>query len=92
MIYDSDGQLRTGTFMDYLLPTALDVPNITTIHHETHSPGNPLGLKGMGEGGAIPAPAALANAVEDALSDHDIVIRRTPITPDYLYGLLTQPG
>lgn len=90
VVYNAEGQLLTGTFMDYLIPTSMDVPTMQLRHHETPSPGNPLGLKGMGEGGAIPPPAALANAVEDALSDHDLVIRRTPISPSSLFELLNQ--
>lgn len=92
MVYDSEGQLRTGTFMDYLLPGSLEVPQVRVQHRETPSPSNPLGLKGMGEGGAIPAPAAVANAVEDALADEDVVIRKTPISPDYLFKLITERG
>lgn len=88
IVYNADGQLVTGTFMDYLLPGSMEVPPIRLRHRETPSPRNALGLKGMGEGGAIPPPAALANAVEDALSDRDLVIRRTPITSSYLFDLL----
>lgn len=88
IVYNADGQLVTGTFMDYLLPGSMEVPLVRLRHRETPSPRNALGLKGMGEGGAIPPPAALANAVEDALSDRDVVIRRTPITSSYLFDLL----
>ena len=68
MVYDEQGQLLTGTFMDYLVPTAMELPPIETVHLEYPSPRNPLGIKGIGEGGAISPPAALANAVEDALA------------------------
>jgi aerobic carbon-monoxide dehydrogenase large subunit len=63
------------------LPTSGDVPNITSEYTETPSDVNPLGVKGTGEGGAIAPPAAIASAVEDALSDFGISIRDTPITP-----------
>ena len=68
MVYDEQGQLLTGTFMDYLVPTAMELPPIETVHLEYPSPRNPLGIKGIGEGGAISPPAAIANAVEDALA------------------------
>ena len=66
--YDAPGQLLTSTFMDYLKPTAADVPDIEVDRLEHPSPVTPLGAKGVGEGGAIPGPAAVANAVEDALA------------------------
>ncbi|MEK6588594.1 MAG: xanthine dehydrogenase family protein molybdopterin-binding subunit, partial [Chloroflexota bacterium] len=67
LVYDENGQLLTGSFMDYLLPTALDVPRIEVGHEETPSPLNPLGTKGAGEAGAIPVGALFAQALEDAL-------------------------
>jgi carbon-monoxide dehydrogenase large subunit len=67
IVYDADGQLLTGTLMDYALPTADSVPAIEIGHLETPSPRMPGGFKGMGEGGTIGAPAALANAVADAV-------------------------
>jgi carbon-monoxide dehydrogenase large subunit len=83
-VYDSGGQLLTGSFMDYLLPTACDVPNIELIHLHAASSLNPLGLKGVGEGGTIAPPAAIANAVADALSPFGIEINSTPIRPEQL--------
>jgi len=74
--------LLTGSFMDYLLPTASDVPEITVLHHESPSPLNPLGVKGLGEGGAIAPPVAIANAVCDALSEFRAEFNSTPITPE----------
>jgi carbon-monoxide dehydrogenase large subunit len=88
IIYDEDGQLRTGTLMDYLVPTSEDVPSMVLEHMESPSPLNPLGVKGVGEGGAIPAPAVLASAVEDALSEYGAVVRRTPLTPAYVLELI----
>ena len=79
--YDAEGQLLTGSFMDYLLPTASDVPDITVLHHESPSPLNPLGVKGLGEGGAIAPPVAIANAVCDALWAYRAEFNVTPITP-----------
>jgi carbon-monoxide dehydrogenase large subunit len=66
-VYDEDGQLRTATFMDYGLPTAADVPEIVLGEVATPSPRNPLGAKGVGEGGTIGTLPAIANAVADAL-------------------------
>jgi len=79
--YDAQGQFLTSTFMDYLKPTATDVPDIEVERLEHPSPFTPLGTKGVGEGGAIPGPAAVANAVEDALAPHGVTIRGLPITP-----------
>ncbi|MBI3635592.1 MAG: xanthine dehydrogenase family protein molybdopterin-binding subunit [Candidatus Rokubacteria bacterium] len=88
MVYDEQGQLLTGTFMDYLVPTAMELPPIETVHLEFPSPRNPLGVKGIGEGGAISPPAALANAVEDALAPFGIRVTRTPLGPDVVRGLV----
>jgi carbon-monoxide dehydrogenase large subunit len=88
LVYDEEGQLLSGTLADYLVPTAADVPPIALAHAETPSPLNPLGVKGVGEGGAIPGPAAIANAVEDALAPHGQVVRRTPLSPAYVRSLL----
>ncbi|HET8528744.1 MAG TPA: xanthine dehydrogenase family protein molybdopterin-binding subunit [Gaiellaceae bacterium] len=80
--FDDDGQLLTGTLADYLLPTANEVPPVLLESYETPSPLNPLGVRGVGEGGAIAPPAVLANAVEDALAERGAVVRRTPLTPE----------
>jgi len=84
MQYDAEGQLLTGSLMDYLLPTASDVPHITLIHQETRSPLNPLGVKGLGEGGAIAPPVAIANAVCDALAPFGVEFNTTPIGPEQI--------
>jgi len=73
--------------MDYLLPTASDVPHIDVGHRETPSPFNPIGLKGVGEAGCIPTGAAFAQAVEDALN---IEILDIPLSPDRLFRLIQQ--
>jgi 2-furoyl-CoA dehydrogenase large subunit len=86
--YDAQGQLLTASFMDYLKPTSLDVPAIEVDRLEHASPFTPLGAKGVGEGGAIPGPACVANAVEDALAHLGCTIRSLPITPDRVWRWL----
>ena len=88
MVYDESGQPLTGSFMDYALPIASDIPPIELDHIESLSTRNPLGVKGLGEGGAIGPPAAIANAVEDALKPFGIVIRRGPLTAARIHRLL----
>jgi CO/xanthine dehydrogenase Mo-binding subunit len=87
LVYDEGGQLKTASFMDYLLPTALDVPEIETAHVETPSPLNPLGVKGVGEAGAIPVGALYAQAIEDALGGA-IEINEMPMSPLRLFEML----
>ena len=82
--YDAEGQLLTGSLMDYLLPTASDIPDMELIHLESPSPLNPLGVKGVGEGGAIAPPAAIANAICDALAPFKVEFNQTPITPEQI--------
>jgi CO/xanthine dehydrogenase Mo-binding subunit len=86
--YDENGQLLNASFMDYMLPTATDVPPIETAHIETPSPLNPLGVKGVGEAGAIPTGAAIAQAIEDALGIPGLEILEIPIPPDRLWALI----
>jgi CO/xanthine dehydrogenase Mo-binding subunit len=76
--------------MDYLLPTAAEVPPIAVDHVETPSPLNPLGVKGAGEAGVIPVPALFASAIDDALSSFGVRIREMPLHPNRLYELLQQ--
>ena len=90
MGYDDTGQPITTTFADYLLPTATEVPNIEVITHETLSPLNPLGMKGVGEVGVIPVTAAVVSAIENALQPLRIRIRETPLTPVRLLELIVQ--
>jgi aerobic carbon-monoxide dehydrogenase large subunit len=80
-IYDSDGQLCNGTLADYLLPTAAEMPDILCAHVQTPSPLSPIGAKGAGESGLVAAPAAIMNAVNDALLPFNARIADTPITP-----------
>ena len=85
LIYDENGQLLNGTFMDYLLPTALDVPPIIIGHEETPSPLNPLGVKGAGEAGAIPVGPLFCQAVENALEIKGLELRDIPLSPSRLW-------
>lgn len=82
--YDEAGQLLSGSFMDYMMPTAADAPQIVLVHQEIPSPLNPLGVKGLGEGGAISPPVAVANAVSDALAHLGIEINSVPVNPEKL--------
>lgn len=86
LIFDENGQLLTGTFMDYLLPTSMEVPSVTTGHTVTESPLNPLGIKGAGEAGAIPVGPLFAQAVEDALGN-TFEILEIPLSPKRLWEL-----
>jgi carbon-monoxide dehydrogenase large subunit len=88
MVYDESGQLLSTGFMDYHIPAADELPPIETVHLEFPSPRNPLGVKGLGEGGAISPPAAIANAIEDALAPFGVRITGTPVTPSRLAALL----
>jgi carbon-monoxide dehydrogenase large subunit len=82
--YDADGQLLSGSLMDYALPTAADIPAMRIVHLHSPSPLNPLGVKGVGEGGAVAPPAAVANAVCDALSPFGVEVNATPLKPERL--------
>lgn len=88
VVYDEAGQLLTGSLMDYVIPSAAEIPGIEVHHLETPSPTTLGGFRGMGEGGTIGAPAALANAVADALSPLGIEVNELPFTPDRLFRLL----
>jgi carbon-monoxide dehydrogenase large subunit len=87
-VYDEQGQPLAASFMDYLLPTAMDVPKFEIGHVETPSPFTEYGVKGGGEGGRMIAPAALASAVEDALSPLGIRIDEVPMTPERIADLI----
>ncbi len=88
IVYDRDGQLLSGSFMDFLMPTAAEVPEIEVVHLETPSPLNPLGIKGVGEAGAIPVAALVAEAVEDALASFGVRVREMPLSPDRILELI----
>jgi carbon-monoxide dehydrogenase large subunit len=87
LVYDDNGQLLNASFMDFLLPTSLDVPRIEVGHEETVSPLNKLGTKGAGEAGAIPVGALFAQAVEDALAIPGFEILEIPLKPSRLWEL-----
>lgn len=88
LAYAEDGAFLTGTFADYLLPTATETPDIEILHIETPSPFTPLGTKGVGEGNCMSTPVCLANAVADALGVSDIAL---PLTPARLAALAAEP-
>jgi aerobic carbon-monoxide dehydrogenase large subunit len=90
LVYDDAGQLVTGSFMDYLLPRATDIPGIEVYHLETPSDKNPLGIKGVGEAGAIGPPAAIAGAIEDALASFGARVTRCPLIPWVVAGLVPE--
>jgi carbon-monoxide dehydrogenase large subunit len=90
LAYDQQGNFISQSLLDYCMPSALQIPPVRIAHLHTRSPLNPLGVKGLGEGGAMAPPAAIANAVEDALGHLGVRIDATPITPTRLATLLRQ--
>lgn len=92
LVYDDNGQPLSGTFADYLVPTAAEIPTIEIHHLETPSAHSETGAKGMGEGGTIGAPAAIANAVADALAHLGVEIDELPISPERLLATIRHAG
>ena len=90
MRYDENAQPITSTLADYLLVSATEMPPVALGHRESPSPLNPLGVKGVGECGVVPIAAALASAIEDALSPYHVRITRTPITPADIVALIAE--
>ncbi|MFC9841006.1 xanthine dehydrogenase family protein molybdopterin-binding subunit [Rhodococcus sp. NPDC127530] len=90
MIYGLDGQPVTTTYMDYLFPTSSEIPDLDMAEIVTPSTMNELGVKGLGEGGAIAPQAAISNAVEDALTPLGVIVRRGPLTPSRVRDLLRE--
>jgi carbon-monoxide dehydrogenase large subunit len=88
MVYDAQGQPLTTSYMDYQLPTSMEVPAIDVGHVQTPSPLNEEGIKGAGEGGTMPVPAAIANAIDDALAHLGVTVTRMPIRPAQLRQLI----
>ncbi|KRE38967.1 hypothetical protein ASG73_00950 [Janibacter sp. Soil728] len=88
LVYDDDGQPKSTSFLDYLLPGPVEVPELKIEHMETPSPYTVFGMKGAGEGGAIAPPAAVANAVTDALREFGALINETPVTPERVWQAL----
>jgi carbon-monoxide dehydrogenase large subunit len=89
LIYDDDGQLLTASLVDYMIPSAPEVPLMDVVHVESES-AVAGGFRGMGEGGTIGAPAAIANAIADALSPLDIEVSILPMTPERIFRLMEQ--
>jgi aerobic carbon-monoxide dehydrogenase large subunit len=92
MQYDANAQPLTTSFADYMLPMATDVPTCAITHIETVNPLNPIGVKGAGEGGTIPAPAAIISAIEDALSPFGVHFAEMPLTPERIVAALRAAG
>ena len=90
LVYSDDGQLLSASFMDYLLPTANEIPDMVVQHLESPSPNTPLGVKGVGEGGVIGVSAAVANAVRDALAEFGVEITELPLSPPVVRKLIRE--
>jgi carbon-monoxide dehydrogenase large subunit len=90
MVYDENAQPLSMNFGEYLLPLATDVPNVDIVHLETPTPLNPLGIKGAGEGGTIPAIGAIISAVENALAPFDVTISEAPVSPQRIIELIAK--
>ncbi len=88
MGYDREGQPYTTTLADYLLPAATEVPRFEILFHESPSPFNPLGVKGVGEGGTVPVAAAIMSAIDDALAPWGVRITEAPVSPVRLLELI----
>ena len=91
-VYDESGQLRTGSLVDYLIPTAADLPSFELEATETPSPTNPLGVKGIGEAGTIASSPAIINAIVDALEPFGVKDVTMPATPQKLWALMHRNG
>jgi carbon-monoxide dehydrogenase large subunit len=92
MMFDRNAQPTTANFFEYLMPTASGLPRIEVIHHVSPSPLNPLGVKGVGECGVIPAAGVIISAVENALEPFGVRIQETPILPERIVELITASG
>lgn len=90
LVFDDGGQLLNASLIDYLMPTAMDVPAVEMAHIETPSPLNPTGAKGVGEAGAIPTGALFAQAVEDALFGSGVEITEIPLSPGRLFTIIEE--
>ncbi len=89
-LYDESGQFLTGTLMDYLVPTAADVPRVEIAHIESPSPYTPSGIKGTGQGSASAPPAAITNAVADALAPFSVRVNEIPLTPERVLNCIAR--
>ncbi|GEL16562.1 xanthine dehydrogenase family protein molybdopterin-binding subunit [Pseudonocardia asaccharolytica] len=90
LVYDEEGQLKTASFMDYLLPTAMEIPPFHFYHQETPAPDIPGGIKGVGEAGPIAGVSLVGSAIDDALSDLGVAVTRFPCTPPRLLELIRE--
>jgi carbon-monoxide dehydrogenase large subunit len=90
IIYDTNGQLLSNNFLNYLIPTSQEIPFVKIHHIETPNPFTPGGFKGAGETGTVGPPASIANAVEDALRPFGVKIRKVPLTPIYIRQLIKE--
>lgn len=90
MVYDGSGQLQTATFMDYTIPTALEVPQVVLDHQSTPSPFTALGAKGVGESGVTAPMGAVASAIENALPDLHLQLMETPLTPSRVWHAIRE--
>jgi carbon-monoxide dehydrogenase large subunit len=88
MGYDEDAQPLTTNYGEYLLVSAPEMPPVTLVHHESPSPVNPLGVKGVGECGGVPTPSAIVAAIENALAPFGIHVTEAPVTPSHLMALI----
>ena len=88
--YDEEGQPLFATFMEYVLPTAAELPRLAMEHQHTPSPHIPGGMKGVGEAGAIGSPAAVVSAIEDALAEYGVRITETPVTPADIVAMVAE--
>ncbi len=88
MAYDENAQPLTTNYADYLLVTAPEMPRVDVTFQESPSPLNPLGVKGVGENGVVPAPGAIISAIEDALTPFSVHLDQTPISPPELFALI----
>jgi carbon-monoxide dehydrogenase large subunit len=91
-VYDERGQNLATSFLDYVLPSAREMPRVEMFHLTTPSPINPLGVKGAGEAGTLPVPAAVAGAVEDALRPFGVRVNRMPLNPARIGNLVRETG
>ena len=90
MGYDDDANPVTTNFAEYLLISSTEMPNIDIIHHESPSPLNPIGVKGVGECGVVPAPSAIISAVEDALKEFNVHLTRAPLMPSEIVQAIAE--
>lgn len=90
VVYDEVGQVLTASLVDYAIPTALEIPDVKIVHMDIKAPNTLGGFRGVGEGGTIGAPAAIANAVADALSNFGCEVNELPVTPERIFQLINK--